>query len=525
MGSDFLYPTAFIGRFSFGTAAQGSIQDRHSWCLIDNPDARHHFYSRGEKPIFAVSFSGIPFMTLLRIFTAFFITMTAMAQAAAQDRRVSASPADVKLSYAPVVQRVQPAVVNVYAAKTVQNRNPLLDDPIFRRFFGGGGPQPEQMQRSLGSGVMVDPSGLVVTNNHVIEGADQVKVSLSDKREFEAEIVLKDSRTDLAVLRLKDTKEKFPTLDFANSDELLVGDVVLAIGNPFGVGQTVTHGIISALARTQVGITDYQFFIQTDAAINPGNSGGALVDMAGKLVGINTAIFSRSGGSQGIGFAIPANMVRVVVASAKGGGKAVKRPWLGARLQAVTPEIAETLGLKLPNGALVANVAASSPAARAGLKLSDLIVAIDGQVVDDPNAFDYRFATRPLGGSAQVDVQRGGKTVKLTIPLEIAPDTGRDEIVIKSRSPFQGARVANISPAVAEELRLDANTEGVVVTDLADDATAASVGFQKGDIIVAVNNQKIAKTSDLERATRESARLWRIVVVRGGQQINVTLGG
>jgi Do/DeqQ family serine protease len=464
-------------------------------------------------------------MTLLRVFTAFFITMTAMAPAVAQDRRVPASAADVKLSYAPIVQRVQPAVVNVYAAKTVQNRNPLLDDPIFRRFFGVPGQQPEQMLRSLGSGVMVDSSGLVVTNNHVIEGADQVKVSLADKREFEAEIVLKDSRTDLAVLRLKDTKEKFPTLDFANSDELLVGDVVLAIGNPFGVGQTVTHGIISALARTQVGITDYQFFIQTDAAINPGNSGGALVDMTGRLAGVNTAIFSRSGGSQGIGFAIPANMVRVVVASAKSGGKAVKRPWLGARLQAVTPEIAETLGLKLPTGALVANVAAGSPAARAGLKLSDLIVAIDGQVVDDPNAFDYRFATRPLGGSAQIDVQRGGKTVKLAIPLETAPDTGRDEIVIKSRSPFQGAKVANISHAVAEELRLDANTEGVVVTDLADDATAASVGFQKGDIIVAVNNQKIAKTSDLERATRESARLWRIVVVRGGQQINVTLGG
>ena len=202
--------------------------------------------------------------------------------ALAQDRRVPSSPAEIKLSYAPIVQRVQPAVVNVYAAKTVQNRNPLLDDPIFRRFFGVPGQQPEQMQRSLGSGVMVDPSGLVVTNNHVIEGADQVKISLADKREFEAEIVLKDSRTDLAVLRVKDGKEKFTTLDFANSDELLVGDVVLAIGNPFGVGQTVTHGIISALARTQVGITDYQFFIQTDAAINPGNSGGALVDMTGQ---------------------------------------------------------------------------------------------------------------------------------------------------------------------------------------------------------------------------------------------------
>src|SRR3981081_2403257 len=358
--------------------------------------------------------------------------------AAAQDRRVPVSPTELKLSYAPIVQRVQPAVVNVYAAKMAQNRNPLLDDPIFRRFFGVPGQQPEQMQRSLGSGVMVDASGLVVTNNHVIEGADQVKVSLSDKREFEAEVVLKDGRTDLAVLRLKDTKEKFATLDFANSDELLVGDVVLAIGNPFGVGQTVTHGIISALARTQAGITGYQFFIQTDAAINPGNSGGALVDMTGKLAGVNTAIFSRSGGSQGIGFAIPANMVRVVVASAKSGGKAVKRPWLGARLQAVTPEIAETLGLKLPTGALVASVVASSPAARAGLKSSDLGVAIDGEAVDATNAFDSRFATRPLGGTSQIDVQRAGKTLKLTVPLETAPDTGRNEIVLTTRSPCPG---------------------------------------------------------------------------------------
>jgi Do/DeqQ family serine protease len=427
------------------------------------------------------------------------------------------------MSYAPIVQHVQPAVVNVYAAKVVQNRNPFLNDPIFRQFFGQ---QPaEQMQRSLGSGVMVDPSGLVVTNNHVIEGADQVKVSLSDKREFEADIVLKDTRSDLAVLRLKGVKEKFPTLEFSNSDDAQVGDVVLAIGNPFGVGQTVTHGIISALARTQVGITDYQFFIQTDAAINPGNSGGALVDMNGKLVGINTAIFSRSGGSQGIGFAIPANMVRVVVASARGGGKEVRRPWLGAKLQAVTPEIAETLGMPRPTGALVANVTPGSPAARAGLKLSDLIVAIDGQAIDDSNAFDYRFATRPLGGVAQVDVQRAGKPVRLAVPLETAPDTGRDEITLKTRSPFQGAKVANISPALADELHLDSTAAGVVVTALADDAPAANIGFQKGDIITAVNGQAIAKTSDLERATRDPARLWRITVMRGGQQINVTLGG
>jgi S1-C subfamily serine protease len=218
-------------------------------------------------------------------------------------------------------------------------------------------------------------------------------------------------------------------------------------------------------------------------------------------------------------------MVRVVVASAKSGGKAVKRPWLGAKLQGVTPEIAETLGLRLPTGALVANVVPNSPAAGAGLKASDLIVAVDGQTIDDPNGFDYRFATRPLGGTAQIDVRRAGKTVKLTVPLETAPDIGRNEVVLTGRSPLQGAKVANISPAVADELHLDADTEGVVVTDLADGGAAAGVGFQKGDVIVSVNNQKIARTSDLEKATREQARVWRITLVRAGQQINVALGG
>ena len=299
-----------------------------------------------------------------------------------------------------------------------------------------------------------------MTNNHVIEGATEVKIALADKREFEAEILLKDARTDLAVLRVKDGREKFTAIDLGNSDELQVGDVVLALGNPFGVGQTVTHGIISALARTQVGITDYQFFIQTDAAINPGNSGGALVDLAGRLVGLNTAIFSRSGGSQGIGFAIPVNMVKVVIASAKTGGTTVRRPWLGAKLQTVTPDIAESLGLKRPTGALVATVTEKSPAARAGLKTGDLIVAVDGQLVDDSNAFDYRFATKPLGGSAQLGLLRGGKEVKVAVALETAPETPRDEILIRTRSPFMGVKVANISPALADELRLDPSAEG-----------------------------------------------------------------
>jgi len=443
-------------------------------------------------------------------------------------RRVPSSPTELRLSYAPVVQRAAPAVVNVYAAKTVAVRNPLFDDPIFRRFFGvpgAPGGQGDPVQRSLGSGVLVDPAGLIVTNNHVIEGADQVKVSLADKREFEADMVLKDSRSDLAVLRIRAQNERFPALELADSDALEVGDVVLAIGNPFAVGQTVTHGIVSAVARTQVGITDYQFFIQTDAAINPGNSGGALVDLGGRLVGINTAIFSRSGGSQGIGFAIPANMVKVVVASAKSGGSIVQRPWLGARLQAVTPEIAEGLGLKRPSGALIASVTPTSPAARAGLKTSDLIVAVDGQPVEDANAFDYRFATKPIGGSARLGIVRAGKELTLNVALEAAPDTPHEELVIASPSPFQGAKVSNLSPALADRLRLDPSAQGVVIVEIANGSPAQSLGFQPGDLVLSVNNAKIAKTRDLERVAGQSTRRWSITIVRAGQQLSVELRG
>jgi Do/DeqQ family serine protease len=447
--------------------------------------------------------------------------------AGAQDRRVPASPTELRMSYAPIVQKAAPSVVNVYAARVVENRNPFMDDPFFRRFFGGGGggmPR-EQVQRSLGSGVIVDAGGLIMTNNHVIEGASEVKIALADKREFEAEIVLKDARTDLAVLKVKDAREKFTAIDFGNSDELQVGDVVLAVGNPFGVGQTVTHGIVSALARTQVGITDYQFFIQTDAAINPGNSGGALVDLGGRLIGVNTAIFSRSGGSQGIGFAIPVNMVKVVIASAKTGGTTVKRPWLGAKLQSVTPDIAESLGLKRPTGALVATVIEKSPAARAGLKTGDLIVAVDGQLVDDSNAFDYRFATKPLGGQAQLGVMRGGKEAKLAVALETAPETPREEVLIRARTPFMGAKIANLSPALADELRLDTSAEGVVILEIATGSLAQNVGFQRGDIIAAVNNEKIVRTRDLDRIAKDTTRRWAITIVRGGQTISVQFGG
>ena len=467
-------------------------------------------YSHGRAALFAAAILAT-------------LAASALPNANAEDRRVPASAAELQLSFAPVVKRVAPAVVNVYAARVVENRNPFMNDPLFRQFFGAV--PREQVLRSLGSGVIVDPAGLVVTNYHVIEGASEVKVALSDKREFDAEIMLKDEHSDLTILRLKGVNERFPVLDFADSDALAVGDVVLAIGDPFGVGQTVTHGIVSALARTQVGISDYQFFIQTDAAINPGNSGGALVDLNGKLVGINTAIYSRSGGSQGIGFAIPANMVRVVVASAKGGSAAVKRPWLGAKLQQVTPEIAESLGLKRPTGALVANVLPAGPAARAGIKTGDVIVSIDGIVVDDPNSFDYRFATKPLGGSAQIALLRQGRDMSVTVGLESAPDTPREEVEIKARSPFLGATVANLSPALADELRLDAQAQGVVIVGVADGSEAQSVGFRKGDIVVSVNSQKIEKSTDLDRVTRAGSRLWRVIINRDGQHISAMFSG
>ncbi len=341
------------------------------------------------------------------------------------------SPAQARLSFAPVVKKVAPAVVNVYASRVeTMPRNPLFDDPIFRRFFGGGDDQGQRVQKALGSGVLVDPSGLVVTNYHVIENMTDVRVALADRREFDAEIVLRDPRTDLAVLRIKGGAN-FPVLTMGDSDALEVGDFVLAIGDPFGVGQTVTQGIVSALARTQIGASDYGFFIQTDAAINPGNSGGALVDLDGRLVGINSMIYSRSGGSMGLGFAIPVNMVKGVVAAALHGGKTVKRPWLGATLQNVSKDIADTLGLQRPAGALVVDVVDRGPAAAAGLKRGDVIAAIDGQDVDDAESVGFRLGVKPLGGTAKLKVLRDGKTLDFPLQLASAPEIPpRDTLTI-----------------------------------------------------------------------------------------------
>lgn len=445
-------------------------------------------------------------------------------------REAPQSLAQVQLSFAPVVQLAAPAVVNVYATRMEQVRDPFANmDPFFRRFFGDQmrqrpGERPrERMQSSLGSGVIVDVSGLIITNNHVIEQASDVRISLSDRREFAADILIRDERTDLAVLQVRDLDEPLPALSIGVSDNLDVGDVVLAIGNPFGVGQTVTQGIVSALARTRVGVTDFQFFIQTDAAINPGNSGGALVDLSGRLVGINTAIFSRSGGSNGIGFAIPTEMVNVVLGEAASGASFVARPYLGAEVQAVTPSIAQSLGMRRPRGVLVADLVRGGPADQAGLRRGDVVVSIDGVQIEDPDAFAYRYATKGIGGTTSVRVIRDGRRRDLTIFLVGPPETvPRDLRLIEGRSPFSGVEVLNLSPAVAQEFGFD-QTEGVMIVSVQPGSLAGQVGFREGDMIMQVNDRRVSNTFDLEQIASARNRAWQIVFERDGRIRSATL--
>ena len=457
------------------------------------------------------------------------ILLVAIAPAAAQ-RAVPDSAAAMKQSFAPVVKKAAPAVVNVYVRHRVEQMvSPFFDDPFFGQLFGERfGIPRERIQNSLGSGVMVATDGVVVTNNHVIQGSGEaeITVALADGREFPAKIILKDEHSDLAVLRLDAQGVQFPTIEFSDSDSLEVGDIVLAIGDPFGVGQTVTSGIVSALARTQVGISDYQFFIQTDAAINPGNSGGALVDMDGRLAGINTAIFSKSGGSHGIGFAIPSNLVRLVVQSALKGGK-VQRPWLGASLQTLTPDIADTLGLAAPSGALVAKVHAKGPAARAGLRAGDVVVSVDGKPVQDPQGFQYRFLTKGVGGSTELGIVRKGQNLKTTITL-IAPieDPPRDERDLPGRHPLAGCKVANLSPAVAQEVGMEDDTrEGVVVLGVAERSAAARFGVRRGDIVLAINDEKITSVDQLAGILAIPTGTWRLSVERGGKVYSLAIQG
>jgi Do/DeqQ family serine protease len=412
----------------------------------------------------------------------------------ANAQRLPETRSEIELTFAPLVREVSPAVVNVYTQKTVKTGV----TPMEMLLYGRAAPQ-SRVQNSLGSGVIVRDDGVIVTNNHVVEDADSFRVVLSDRREYPAELVLNDERTDLAVLKIDTGGDKLPVLHYADTREAQVGDLVMAIGNPFGVGQTVTSGIISATARTDVGISDYSFFIQTDAAVNPGNSGGALVNMKGQLVGVNTAIFSRGGGSNGIGFAIPSEMVKRVVDAAMNEGTFV-RPWLGLAAQSVSFDMAKAQGLSRPIGVMVTEVYDGGPADKAGLRRGDLVTAIDGREVFDEKGLKFLAAIRNPGEKAQLNVLRGGRNQVIGVKVEPPPGaTEADIVLLEGQDVFNGARVVELSPRLAEENGLDPfqKGSGIYVYSVARRSVARNY-FRPGDIIRSVNGKQTKTVKDLE---------------------------
>ncbi|MFT6559664.1 MAG: serine protease Do [Sneathiella sp.] len=445
--------------------------------------------------------------------------------AQAQDQKtVPNSRSEITLSFAPLVKRASPAVVNIFTKKTVVQaaRPSLFSDPFFEQFFGPGirdKKSRKRTQSSLGSGVIVNPDGTIVTNYHVIAGADEITVALQDRREFDATLVLEDERTDLAVLRIDAENEQLPFLEFRDSDDLEVGDLVLAIGNPFGVGQTVTTGIISALGRSTGVRNDIRSFIQTDAAINPGNSGGALLTMDGKIAGINSAIFSKGGGSLGIGFAIPANLVQSVLSNGLATGQVI-RPWLGAEGQTVTRDVAEGLGLKRTGGVLINNVYADSAADVGKLETGDVILAVDGHEVLDPQALLYRISTGIIGKKAIITVFRNGQEIDLAIPLMTAPEKpARDIFELTGQQPLAGAVVGNLSPAYALEIGIPVSLKGVIVSKVKKGSIAARYNIRPGDIITSVNAQKVNTNRQLQTLLNDADGRWIISLVRKGRTL------
>ncbi|SHI59446.1 Do/DeqQ family serine protease [Aureimonas altamirensis DSM 21988] len=470
---------------------------------------------------------------LLRSASALFLSIACLSSVSAQPAtvpvptasgmsQVPQSEGQIKLTFAPLVKETAPAVVNVYAAREVATRSPFAGDPFFEQFLGRSFQGRPRMESSLGSGVIVDETGLVVTNNHVVDGADEVKIALGDGREYASTVLMKDARADLAVLRI-DADETFSTIAFSDSDQISIGDLVLAIGNPFGIGQTVTSGIVSALARTHVGVNDFGYFIQTDAAINPGNSGGPLIDMQGRLIGVNTAIFSRSGGSNGIGFAIPSNMVRVFVDAAKRGGR-FERPYIGAGFAPVTGDIAEALGMPRPTGALVQEVVPDGAAADAGLKPGDVVMRMDDFLIDGPDALGYRLATIGVDKTARLTILSGGQERMVDLALRVAPETpARDERTIEGNNPFSGATVANLSPRVADELEMPTTKRGVVVTGIGEGSIAARLRLQQRDIVLEVNGEAVDTTEKLATILDMRSRGWNYAIERNGQRLTQSI--
>ena len=457
----------------------------------------------------------------LWLFTVLLTSPEAHAQSA---RVVPENTAQAQFSFAPVVAQVVPSVVNVYARRVVQRRRGLFDDPFFQQFFGDDFAAPRRRtQQSLGSGVIVDTAGLIVTNHHVIDGAQELTVVLSDRREFKAELVLDDARTDLAVLKLQNPPSELPALAFRDSDDIRVGDLVLAVGNPFGVGQTVTNGIVSALARSQVGVADYQSFIQTDAAINPGNSGGALVTLDGRLLGVNTAIFSKSGGSVGIGFAIPANMVARVVQAAQTDGE-VKRPWLGASFQNGGADIADAFGLSRAGGAVIVDLHEASPLRQAGLIKGDVIQTVNGRDVFSPADVRFRIGTLEIGGQVELGAYRRSEQIVIDVALVAAPEVPlRNVQRVTGQSPLAGLQIANINPVLSEERDLPPGKKGVIVLDVAANSEARRAGFRIGDIVLQIDASPIERVQDVLRLARNASGDTALEIERGNRRLRVTL--
>lgn len=426
---------------------------------------------------------------------------------------VPQSRAEIQLSFAPVVREAAPAVVNVYTTRLVRQRVSFFS----RR-------TREREQNSLGSGVIVDPSGVIVTNHHVVNGASELRIVLADRREFQAEILLTDEATDLAVLKV-DTDEPLPVLAFDTSGSSEVGDLVLAIGNPFGVGQTVTSGIVSALARTDVGQSDFASFIQTDAAINPGNSGGALVDMDGELIGVNTMIFSRSGGSNGIGFAIPADLVRRVVDSALTEGELI-RPWLGARLQPVTNDLAMAFGLDRPRGALVDEIYPNAAADDGGLEQGDIVLAVDGHDVNNDSGALFRLATHAAGDDARFTVLRDGREIQLDVPVLPAPGVAEPvPVEPDGENPFQGISMVGLNPTFNQAIGIDAFADGVIVTNVLRRSVAYGFGFRPGDRLIELHGERIRDIDDFEDviARYDGVAEWPVAIERRGRRQEATI--
>lgn len=465
---------------------------------------------------------------MTKLFLTFLLLTTSLTPAMAEDAPTSVVPQskqEMTLSFAPVVKQVAPSVINIFTKRVVtRNVSPFMNDPIFSQFFGNMGFPQQRLEGSLGSGVIVDAEGLAITNAHVIRGASEITIALSDGREFPAKVVLQDDASDLALLKIETKGEKLPAARLQSSEGLEVGDLVIAIGNPFGVGQTVTSGIISALARSSMNINDYNFFIQTDAAINPGNSGGPLVSMSGGVIGINSAIYSKDGGSLGIGFAIPSEMVKTIMSANKNGqvSKAgdIVHPWIGITAQDVTSDIANSLGLKTPSGALIADLHEASPAVKAGLKKGDVVTSVNGHNIKDASEMRFRLATLAMGETAKLTYKRNGEDINTTITSIAPPDSPpRNPIKIKGKNPLEGAIVANINPSVEIELGLkNIPSKGVVVTAITPNTLSARV-VNVGDVILAINGNRVTSSdqiqNEMDHVTRQG---WILKVISSGQE-------